>query len=82
MTRTTTYCPVCHREANVLLELLCRVTGFEYESQSVAWRKDCVFVWVIRGIYLATNLLQELLIIENLKNVKSKKDIIIDQDRD
>lgn len=82
MTGKTTYCLVCRREPSVLLALLCGVTCLEYESQYVAWRNDWLFAGVIRGIFLATKLPQDPLMVENLKNVKSKKDIIIDHNCD
>ena len=45
--KSSTYRPVGSREASVLLELWSGVTCSEYEGQSVSWRKDRLFVWMI-----------------------------------
>lgn len=48
--------------------LWCRVTCLEYESQSVAWRKDRLVTVVISRVSLATKLSQNLFIVEKLEN--------------
>lgn len=63
-----TYCLICGRKTSMLLMLWCRVTCLEYESQSVAWRKDRLVTVVISRVSLATKLSQNLFIVEKLEN--------------